>query len=176
MKIEKNKVVAITYILKVEGEVKDQAGKENPLDFIFGQGMLLPKFEANLEGKQPGDKFEFTLTPEEGYGVYDEKSVLDLPKNIFEIDGKFDEEFIKEGARIPMMTNDGRVVPGKVVKIGTDTVKMDFNHEMAGATLNFSGEILTVRDATDKELKEGLHGEFAKSCGGDCSSCGGGCH
>ena len=177
MKIASEKVVALTYCLTVEGQVKDQTTKENPLEFIFGLGYLLPKFEANIEGKEPGDPFEFTLSPEEGYGVFDPQAVVDLPKNIFEIDGKIQEDLLVVGNMIPMMNQAGGVIPGKVVEVSADSVKMDFNHELAGKTLNFKGEIVSVREATDKELTDGLHGErAAHNCGGNCSECGGGCH
>ena len=73
MKVEKNKVVAVSYELNVEGKTADKAGSDAPLEYIHGTGMLLPKFESELENKEPGDKFEFTLTPEEGYGTYDPK-------------------------------------------------------------------------------------------------------
>ena len=69
MKVEKNKVVAVSYELEVEGQIADKSGADKPLEYIHGTGMLLPKFEANLEGKEPGDGFSFTLTPEEGYGA-----------------------------------------------------------------------------------------------------------
>ena len=51
MKIESKKVVSLTYTLVVDGAVKDQTTKEKPLEFIFGMGYLLPKFEENIEGK-----------------------------------------------------------------------------------------------------------------------------
>lgn len=177
MTIADEKVVSLTYTLTVDGQVKDQTSKENPLEFIFGLGYLLPKFEENIKGMKVGDKFEFTLSPEEGYGVFDPNSVIDLPKHIFEIDGKIQEDLLVPGNMIPMMNQSGGVIPGKVVSVAADTVKMDFNHELSGATLNFTGEIVGVRDATEKELTDGLHGErAAHNCGGDCSSCGGGCH
>ena len=71
MKIQKNKVVAVSYELEVEGKTADKAGSEAPLEYIHGTGMLLPKFEAALDGKVAGDPFEFTLSPEEGYGTVD---------------------------------------------------------------------------------------------------------
>lgn len=176
MKIEDKKVVSLTYRLVVDGKVKDEANRENPLEFIFGMGCLLPKFEEYIKGKEPGERFEFTLSPEEGYGKSDPSAIVDLPLKIFEQDGKIRTDILFEGSVIPMMNQAGGVMPGKVISVGTQTVKMDFNHELADKTLNFTGEITAVREATDKEIEEGLHGERAHNCGGDCSSCNGGCH
>lgn len=175
MKISDNKVVALSYILEVEGAERDRADAGNPLEFIFGMGYLLPKFEAAVLGKEVGEDFDFTLAPEDGYGVYSASAVIDLPRTIFESDGKLDETLVRIGNTIPMMTNDGRVVPGRVLEIGTEKVKMDFNHELAGKTLHFTGKVISVREATDKELAEGLHGELAHRCNGNCSDCNSDC-
>jgi FKBP-type peptidyl-prolyl cis-trans isomerase SlyD len=173
MNIQDEKVVSLTYTLLVDGEVKDQANEENPLEFIFGLGYLLPKFEEYIKGKQVGDTFEFTLNAKEGYGEYDAQAVVELPKHIFEVDGKIQDQLLFVGNVIPMMNQAGGVIPGKVVEIGDDTVKMDFNHELAGKDLHFTGKVVGIRDATEKELTEGLHGE--RACTHDCSSCKGGC-
>ncbi len=177
MNISEKKVVALTYTLTVDGQIADQTTEERPLDFIFGMGYLLPKFEANIKGKSEGESFEFTLTPSEGYGEHDSNKIIELPKAAFEINGEIQEGLLAIGNVIPMMNNQGGVIPGKVAEVKEDTVVMDFNHQMAGKTLNFAGKILTVREATEKELTEGLHGELKQhSCGGGCSSCGGGCN
>ena len=176
MKISDNKVVHLVYQLEVDGQIADSCDATRPLEFIFGAGYLLPKFEENIEGKTVGDKFDFRLTAAEGYGEYDHRAVIDLPKNIFERDGEFASDIVFEGNIIPMMSQQGGVVHGKVLEIGADSVKMDFNHQMAGKDLHFTGEILVVRDATEEELRDGLHGE-RKGCGG-CKggNCGeGGC-
>ena len=157
----------------MDGRVKDQATEENPLEFIYGLGYLLPKFEEYLLGKTVGDTFEFVLSPAEGYGVYDKQAVIELPKSIFEIDGKIQEQLLVVGQVIPMMNQAGGVIPGKVVAVADNSVTMDFNHELAGKELHFTGKVTGIRDATDKELEEGLHGE--RACTHDCSSCGGGC-
>ena len=176
MTIQDEKVVALTYTLTVDGQVADQATEENPLEFIFGLGYLLPKFEEYIQGKSGGDSFAFVLSPAEGYGVYDDQAVVELPKHIFEIDGKIQEQLLVVGKTIPMMNQAGGVIPGKVVEVGPDSVKMDFNHELAGKELHFTGKVTAIRDATEKELTEGLHGErAAQGCGGNCSSCGGNC-
>ena len=84
-------------------------------------------------------------------------------------DGNYMEEFMKVGAQVPLVNSMGQMVPGVVVGVGEDTVKMDLNSPMAGKTLNFTGEVISVREATEKELKEGLHGELVHSnCKGGC--------
>ena len=176
MKIDTNKVVELCYELEVDGEIVDRTTREKPLDYIHGTRSLLDKFEQNIAGLEPGSRFRFTLTPEEGYGETDPNRIVDLPKEAFEVNGVIQENLLVPGTTIPMLNGRGEVVPGKVLEVSEKTVKMDLNSPMAGKTLNFSGEILTVRDATEKELKEGLHGEYVHSC-----CCGGhegghGCH
>ena len=178
MKAEKNKVVAVSYELEVEGQIADKAGAEKPLEYIHGSGMLLPKFEENVEGKEPGESFEFVLTPEEGYGAYSPEYVIDLPMQAFAgPDGRIMTEFLVVGTVIPMLDNQGQVVQGTVKALTEDSVKMDFNHPMAGKTLHFTGKVVSVREATEKELTEGLHGEFLPQEGCNCEGgCNGGCH
>lgn len=171
MKIAKNSVVELIYTLTVDGQVADQTTKERPLDFIFGIGSLLPKFEEYILDKEPGDSFEFVLSPAEGYGEHNPASILELPKNIFEVDGQIQEGLLTVGNLIPMMNNQGGIIPGKVLEVKEDVVVMDFNHQMAGKELHFVGEILTVREATQEELTDGLNGEFKQQ--GGCSGCSG---
>ena len=182
MKIEQNKVVEFCYELEVEGKVVDQTTKERPLDYIHGTGSLLPKLEAAIEGMEPGDRFDVTLSPADGYGEVDPSRILDLPKSAFEVNGEVREDLLVPGTTIPMMNSMGGVIPGVVLEVTKDSVKMDLNHQMAGKTLHFKGEVVSVREATEKELTEGLHGEFVHTCGcggchgheGDCGGCEGG--
>ena len=183
MKITANAVVEFCYDLEVDGQIVDQTTKERPLDYIHGTGGLLPKLEAHIEGMEPGGKFDVTLSPADGYGEVNPDMIIDLPKSAFEVNGEVREDLLVPGNTIPMLNSMGGVIPGVVLEVSADSVKMDLNHQMAGKTLHFTGEILTVREATEKELTEGLHGEFVHSCGcggchghdGGCSDCGG-CH
>ena len=176
MKIAQNSVVEFSYDLEVDGQIVDKTTKEKPLDYIHGTGGLLPKLEAHIEGMEPGDKFEITLSPADGYGEVNPDMIIDLPKSAFEVNGEVREDLLVPGNTIPMLNSMGGVIPGVVLEVSEDSVKMDLNHQMAGKTLHFTGEILTVREATEKELTEGLHGEFVHSCGcGGCHGHDGGC-
>lgn len=173
MKIQDQTMVTMTYVLRENdenGPILQETTKENPFNCIFGMHQLLPKFEENLMGKEPGDTYSFKLTPEEAYGVRDDRNILDLDKNLFCQNGVL-MEMVKVGAQLMMRTASGQPIAGIILAIDDDHVKMDFNHEMAGKHLHFSGEIIDVRETTDDDFKCG--GECDGSC---CESCGGGCH
>ncbi len=178
MKIGEKIFVSLTYTLKVNGEVVDSATAERPLQFVYGAGYLLPKFEEAIKGLGQGDKFEFTLSPADGYGEVIPEAIADLPKSVFMINGVIEEGLLTVGNQIPMSTADGQRLLGVVKEVMEDKVKMDFNHPMAGKTLNFTGEILEVREATDADLMHGMAaagGGCGCDCGCDHSSCGDGC-
>ena len=59
MKVENSKMVAVNYTLTVDGQIADKNPEGKPLEFVCGAGMLLPKFEGALMGKEPGDKVSF---------------------------------------------------------------------------------------------------------------------
>jgi FKBP-type peptidyl-prolyl cis-trans isomerase SlyD len=178
MKIGEKTFVSLSYELMVGGEVVDSAPKEQPLEFPFGAGFLLPAFEKNIEGLKAGDKFEFTLTPEDGYGPVVLEAIVELPIDIFKVDGKVEEGLLAVGNRVPMSTADGQHMLGVVVGVELDVVRMDFNHPMAGKTLDFSGEVVGVREATEADMAGMFGGGCSGSCGseGDCEeSCDCGC-
>lgn len=173
MKIGKNKMVSLTYDLHyddVEGDLIEQATSEKPLSFVFGAGLMLPKFESLLEGIEAGNPFEISLADVDAYGELDENAIVDLPKHLFIIDGEFDSEIVAIGNTVPMMSTSGQRLNGLVMDITDDIVKMDFNHPLAGENLFFKGQILEVREATDEEIAATLGGG---GCG--CGSGGCGC-
>lgn len=155
MKIEKNTVVAVNYTLKSKttGETIEQTSEDQPFVFLFGAGQLLPDFESNLEGKQRRDAFDFFIDAANGYGTSNPENIVDLPIAAFAgEDGKPDEEILQVGAELPMLDGQGNSLYGKVLEIGTEAVKMDFNHPLAGHDLHFSGEVLDIRAATPEEI------------------------
>lgn len=170
MRINKGLLVELNYRLEEEsGALIEETTAESPLVFIYGMALMLPAFEAQLTGMVPGDEFDFVLSPDEAYGTVKEDLKIDLSKEVFYIDGKFDEEVVYEGARVPMNTADGMVVHGLVTAIEGDTVKMDFNHDLAGKTLHFTGSIKDVREPSQEEY-DNFFGE-PEGCSG-CSGCG----
>lgn len=161
MEINSNKVVSLTYSLHhndAEGELMQEVKETEPYVFLFGVKQTLPEFEQNLNGKKAGEEFSFGIKSENSYGDRDEEQIVDLPKNIFMIDGKL-ADVVQPGHYVPLNDNEGNAMQGLVLEVTEEHVKMDFNHPMAGMDLYFSGKILDVREATQEEIDHGhVHG------------------
>jgi len=156
MKIKKNLLVSLIYELREtdsNGPVIEKVESDNPFQFIYGTGRLLQSFESALSDLSEGDDFRFTIKSKDAYGDRREDLIIDIPISAFEIDGKIDEEVCRVGNEIPMTDGSGRQFVGVINEISGDTVKMDFNHPMAGVDLYFSGKVIGVREPTAEELE-----------------------
>jgi FKBP-type peptidyl-prolyl cis-trans isomerase SlyD len=167
MVIGKDKMVSLIYELREsnsEGKILETVVEKSPLSFVFGTGRLLPEFESNLESLKEGDNFSFKLNQEQAYGERREEMIIDIPKSVFEVDGKIDEKLCIVGNEVPMADSSGNRLNGIVNEVTETIVKMDFNHPMSGIDLYFKGKIVSVRDVTEEELAS-----MNSSCSG-CSS------
>lgn len=165
MKISENKVVSLSYELSIRnGEevlLVEKVTNEQPFMYLHGVSGLPEKFESALADLESGAAFDFVLSKEEsGYGEFDETAIVDLPIEVFMVDGEFDAEVVAEGAFIPMSDNEGNKMQGLVLGVNDQFVKMDFNHPLAGKDLYFQGTVIGIREASAEEMDHGhVHGE-----------------
>lgn len=157
MKIEKNKVVSIHYILtNNEGQTLDSSREREPLPYIHGIGALIPGLERELEGKSTGEKIRAVIKPQDAYGEWDADKQHVVPKSGFQSAGADDQ--LQPGMRVQVDMGEQKAV-AIVTKIEGDQVTLDLNHPLAGMTLNFDVEVMNVRDAEAAELDHGhVHG------------------
>ena len=175
--VSKDSMVTLTYDLRLDGktgEVFESATEENPLVFLHGAGLMIPAFEEQLVGKKSGEKFEISIPAASGYGEINEEAVVELPLDIFKVDGKADEALLTPGNSIPMMSAHGQRMDGIVVSVKDETVTMDFNHPLAGEDLHFTGTVLEVREASPEELSA-AYSTGGCGCGSSCGSGDSGC-
>lgn len=161
-----------------------QTNAADPEKLVFGvtQGLIEP-FAKAIEGLKAGDSFNVTVKAAEAFGDRNPEHVVDLERDIFVVDGKFDQEMIQPGNAVPMMTAEGYRVMGRVVEVTPEKVVMDFNHPLAGKDVMFDGKILEVREATPEELQpahgcgcgEGCDCDSSCNCSEKDGECGCGC-
>ena len=164
MNISKNTVPSLAYTLKNDdGDVLDQADKENAFVYLQGHAGVIVGLEKALEGKAAGDSLTLAISPEEAYGERLESSIQEMPLDMF---GNIDKSEIFEGAQFHAETNQGMQIV-TIIQVGEETITIDGNHPMAGLTLHFDIEVLDVRAATEEEIAHGHIHAHGNSCGHD---------
>jgi len=125
--------VFVNFSLSLEdgSEVDTNFGLD-PVDFVVGDGSLLPGFEQLLFGMSAGQRQLFTVTPEDAFGQPNENNVQYLPRD------QFDEDTDMEiGLVYSFADAGGGEVPGMIVAFDEQEVTVDFNHPLAGRTILF---------------------------------------
>lgn len=147
MKITKGSKVSVSYILRTDGpqgELIEETRENEPLEFVFLDDPMLPKFEKTLEGLSAGDPFQISIPAKEAYGEEQDELFIEFPKDHFIVDGEYDEEMLAEGEIIPMESPDGEVIEGVVCEVKLNSIVLDFNHPLAGENLYFEGRVEDV--------------------------------
>lgn len=166
--ISKDKVVLLNYTLKdKDGKVLDTCVGTEPLEYIHGNGYLIPGLERELEGKASGEKFSCVIQPEDGYGLRNEARVFSINRDRFE-----EGVDIQVGMMFQVQTLEGVSIV-TVTSVDGDKITVDGNHSLAGQVLYFDIEIVEVREPTENELARLSLQSSLNGCGG-CGGCGGG--
>jgi FKBP-type peptidyl-prolyl cis-trans isomerase SlyD len=143
--IQDGSIVSIEYTLTdQEGKVIDtNAGKE-PLTFIQGAGQIVSGLEKELHGMKTGEQKKVQVKPEDGYGMPSQQAFQELPRETIPAEAQ------KAGVSLMAKGPDGRAIPIRVHEVKEKTVVVDFNHPLAGKTLNFDVTIKDIRAADTK--------------------------
>ena len=144
MKITPNTRVTIHYTLFDEdGAVLESTEEREPIDFVQGQGEMLPGLESALEGMQAGETVELTLEATEAFGEHDPELIERIPRQMFE-----GVEEITPGMRFQTRLEDGIQIV-TVTRVEDDAVEVDGNHPFAGKRVRIKAEIISVEEAGD---------------------------
>ncbi len=146
MTASKDHVVRIRYTLHVDSELIDQG----ELDYLHGHRNIVPGLEEALEGKTVGETVVVSVPPEKGYGPYDPEGVQVVDRGAFPPDAE-----VVEGAMFYAEDPQGNPMPFTVLSVEDRDVTIDFNHVLAGETLDFEVTLTAIRPATPEELEHG---------------------
>ena len=153
--VQDGQVVGMEYILHVDGEILDSSEGHGPLEFLQGSGNIIPGLERELYGMTIGDSKKVVVAPVDGYGEVDPNALVHVPRS------QFPENIPMEvGTEIQVNDQQGNEMMARIDHVEEDSVRLDFNHPLAGKELKFDVKIVSLRAPTDEELDHGhVHGE-----------------
>ena len=132
--------VFLNFSLSLEdGSEVDSNFGEDPVDFVVGDGSLLPGFETLLFGMVPGERKLFRVDPENAFGQPQNDNVQEIPRSSFE-----DEAELSIGLVFSFADASGGEVPGMIIEFDDEQVTVDFNHPLAGRKILFDAQIHRV--------------------------------
>jgi FKBP-type peptidyl-prolyl cis-trans isomerase SlyD len=154
-RVEDDKIVTLDYTLTVDGEVIDSSEGSEPIQFIQGKGQIIPGLERELYGMEIGDSKNVTVTAQEGYGEEDPEAFADVPRQQFP-----PQIPLEPGVEIQLRDEEGQVLDARIHTVREESVRLNFNHPLAGKELNFDVTVVDLRHATPEELEHGhVHGD-----------------
>ena len=122
-----------------DGTVFDKTERGNPIEFVVGEGRVLPKIENLVKGMKTGEKKSIKLKPEDAFGPRREDLVKDIPRHAITLDKE-----PKVGAILLLKSPEGRTFSATIVKVEKETLRIDLNHPLAGKNVIINIELLSV--------------------------------
>jgi len=143
-------VVSIEYTLKVDNEVLDSSEGHGPLQFLAGHGNIVAGLESEMKGMKIGESKDVVVAPADGYGEYDEEAKMDVPREQFPKDMPVEVDL-----ELTVRDDKGEGRYARIESIEGETVRLNFNHPLAGDELNFNVKVVALREPTAEELDHG---------------------
>jgi FKBP-type peptidyl-prolyl cis-trans isomerase SlpA len=142
MQISNGKQVELHFALKLESDqVVDTTFDKDPAKLVVGDGNLPEGFEELLVGLEAGDKHSFVVPPEKAFAQPNPNNIQTVKRSDFPADME-----LEEGLMVSFADANQAELPGVISSISDTEVVVDFNHPLAGKTLKFDVEIITVSD------------------------------
>lgn len=153
--IKEGTVVSLRYRLTdPDGVELDRADAEEPFMYLHGSGQIIPGLEKALNGLLVGSKKQVVIPPADGYGEIEEQLITRAKKSQFP-----QGQDIKVGMQFAADVGQEQPVVFTITKLEGDDIDLDGNHPLAGVTLHFDVEVLSIREATAEEKQHGhAHG------------------
>ncbi|CAF30746.1 FKBP-type peptidyl-prolyl cis-trans isomerase [Methanococcus maripaludis] len=123
---------SVETVAKEEG-IFEEGRPYMPLEFTVGEGQLIQGFEEAVLGLKVGEEVTVTIPPEKGYGFRDESLIERVPIEAFD-----QADFEPEEGMVIVAGEE----PAVILEVTDEDVALDFNHELAGETLQFTIKII----------------------------------
>jgi FKBP-type peptidyl-prolyl cis-trans isomerase SlyD len=142
MKVEKGKKIKMDYELSVEGgEVIESSSRRGPIEYVHGEGKMLPGLESRIDGLEVGQEKEGVVPAAEAYGTVESLPTRTISSSEFPGSGQ-----LQVGTPFTAKDQEGNPIQFTVVEIKDDQVTVRFDHPLAGKDLRFKVKILDISD------------------------------
>jgi len=149
MAVQKGDKVKIEYEGKLEDgtvfDKSDKSGEQTPLEFVVGDGRVIPGFEEAVLGMNKDEEKECTIPKDKAYGDMNPEAIQEVPKNAFPKDQE-----PKVGMMIGLKAPTGQQMAAKITEIKADTIVLDMNHPLAGKDLTFKIKVVDIESKQTK--------------------------
>ena len=137
----------------VNGDVIDSNFDRKAATFRLGDGNMLPGFEQALLGLRADDEIEQTIPAAQAFGEPNPKNEQVFPLEKF--DHLLEDDLVptEVGSVVAFKDPGGFDLPGVVKAIGEKTIKIDFNHPLAGKDIVFKARILSILPAEEQAIE-----------------------
>ena len=135
----------LRYALRPRGgdDIISNFDDPEPDTLTLGDGTLAPMLEQWLIDLVPGERHVFLLDPWQAFGASQPELVQTLPKTDLPAELNFEVDQL-----IEFTMPSGQTVAGRILAIGDDAVKVDFNHPLADLCIEFEVEIVRILSST----------------------------
>lgn len=150
LRVTDGQVVTMAYSLHVDGELVDSSEDGEALEYLHGYNNIIPGLERELTGLAVGEGKQVVVAAKDGYGERDEAAGMEAPRNAFPADVA-----LEVGLEMQLEDQEGNPMYARVDEMTEESVRLDFNHPLAGKELHFDVKVVNLRPATEEELDHG---------------------
>jgi len=141
MVVEDGKTIKFHYLVNVDGKKVDESGHFSPLEIKVGEGQIVPGLAAGIMGMKAGETKKISVKPENGYGLVKEEAFQEVKKDT--LPEGYDATV---GKPVRLQVSENQFATGRISEVKDDAMMIDFNHPLAGKTLDFDIEIVEIME------------------------------
>lgn len=138
--IDNGSTVTLNYSLCLENDtVIDETAPDEPMVFSIGDGNMIAGLEKMLLGMRAGERTTLLVSPDDAFGYHDDSNIHSMERSQFSADME-----LQPGLVLSFSSPSGEEIPGTILEVGDEDVRVDFNHPLAGHSLKMAVHIVDV--------------------------------
>jgi FKBP-type peptidyl-prolyl cis-trans isomerase 2 len=140
-KVKNGQTVSVHYVgtLNDGTEFDNSNTRGEPMSFQVGSGQLISGFDTAVQGMSIGESKTIKVSPDDAYGTVDDNAIQTYPSSMFPDNFQF-----SVGAHVQGSDDSGQPVTARISTFNDENVTLDFNHPLAGKTLNFEIKLIDI--------------------------------